>query len=101
MFFKRKSLDNAIPNRLDTLSSEIANISEHLSVLDKLVLELIEDSGGQGWVELVQNAVKNLDTRVLALEAVLHRYGEMFEQIAKDLEEINDEIDIVNKEDIQ
>jgi hemerythrin-like domain-containing protein len=62
------------------LSQELKLIQEHLETLDRIVLTIIEQSGGEGWVHLVQLSLSNLDTRLSNVEAIIARYIPILER---------------------
>jgi len=65
------------------VSKEIELINARLDTLEDAAMRLISISGGPGWTEIMQNAVRHLDQRVENLEQITIQNTKLLEQFSE------------------
>lgn len=56
---------------------------EHLYVLANTLKHIDDQTGGKGWIQMVQNAIMQLDSRLDSLKGVLHHHQQTIESISQ------------------
>jgi prefoldin subunit 5 len=73
---------------IDSLQNEVSSLQRSVVALNTVVSQLIDESGGSGWTETIQNAISNLDNRIDALASATMVHQAELEKIAEDKEAI-------------
>lgn len=69
---------------------EIRAIKEELEEIKELALDTVDMTGGPGWVQVIQNAVMQLDKRLDSFRDVIIQHQQNFEVLAEQEQQLID-----------
>lgn len=68
---------------MQSLDETLREIKVEQIMTTKALLVLQDQTGGEGWIEAVQNAIQNLDARTYKLQEIISAHQEAFEEMAE------------------
>jgi hypothetical protein len=89
-----------LSSRIRDLEEKIVTLESQIHITSKVLIEIADQTGGYGWTETVQNAIYSLHHQISELETEISAHAEMYKRFIEEVDEIELEVPISNKKDI-